>query len=172
MWMWGVTGIAGPGPVERRFLWGGGRFVSHSLRTITQETTRLVKQMKSGEPGETRVGICEEKFFVFFFFSTLGEGVGGLLTFIFIYAQQAASVHRLLLALFSLLRERVCFHILEVWGFPGHFSFYFLGYQLGYGVCGVCSLCYCSLSSLEALVRVSFWKKALWFFIIPFYYCC
>lgn len=62
--------------------------------------------MKSGKPGETRVGICEEKFFVSFLFSTFGEGVVGLLTFIAsMHSRQAASVHRLLLALFSLLRE-------------------------------------------------------------------
>lgn len=119
--MWGVTGIAGPGPIERRFL--RDRFVSHSLRTITQETTRLVKQMKSGMPGETRVGICEEKFFVSFFFSTFGEGVDGLLTFIFIYAQQADRWRLFIDFLRSSLfqekspferKEFVCFHILEV----------------------------------------------------------
>lgn len=79
-------------PCRKKILWGGDRFISHSLQTITQETTRLVKQMKSGKPGETRVGICEEKFFVSFFFSTFGEGVDGLLTFICIYAQQAGGI--------------------------------------------------------------------------------
>lgn len=41
---------------------------SRDSHNTTRETTRLVKQMESGRPGETRAEICEEKFFVSFFF--------------------------------------------------------------------------------------------------------
>lgn len=49
--------------------------------------------MKSGEPGETWVGICEEKYFVSFLsLFSFGEGVDGLLTFICIYARRAYGI--------------------------------------------------------------------------------
>lgn len=89
--------------------------------------------MESGRLGETWTEICE-KSSLFSFFSTFGKGVDGLLTFICICAQQAASVSRLFLLFFftsnSLLRVKSLL-LSSRCAFPGAFFLYFLGNDLG-----------------------------------------